>query len=1524
MTLAVTGLLKLGRYLLFVITTLVVIACVAVFGSRLQVNEGLRGTIEAVASENAGMAIEVGQVRGTWWSGITLHDVKVHGTPDPRSEVIASVPLIQAGYTLTSFFGHAPSPIRLDIYHPDVRIRVRKDRLMNLQPRMRVVHDDPPAQPAPNVDLVFHGGHVSYGDASTRKPFEVEVGRVTGTGRLRGFDLDLSLQAMHEADVVRADVRYDLKGLNGTLDAHAEGLDLPYWVNRFGWAPEYEMLAGEADVVAHAAWRDPFMLDELKLSGQADLRGGKVWLKNVAVPLEGVAGRIAFDQRAARLQDIQGTLAGMPIVVRGEVRDLTKPAPYLGYPDQVYEMEAIAPAVDLARLSTPWPGLKSLGLGGHGVLVAKVSGPVSDPVVDMVGTVPLGRWGKETLTDVVINGRYTVGRLDLPSFTGKVAGGRLSGSTHVGLPEGETSPVPYEVAIAFDGLRLPTLLDHYLEEPLMFAVDGAVRGTYTLAGVGAKSVAQAKVRAVGARIDGRPVEESSLTWRAEGGKWRIPDWTLRWGRTRADVAVDGTDAGQFAMRFDMPEGDLAWLYALNPEPPEAPVTGTARGRGDLRGAFAHPDTWTGKLAFELPTGTVWHEPFDRGLAEGHVAHNVLHIDKASARFLKGIVRTSGTYRPFTGKRDVEAFTRFDIRLQDLDLGAATTLPPAWRELRGRANGRLDYAGRRKYYEATGQLSAARVRHPGWGELERVRASVMMTPTEVSLMPATWTQDGEQVRASGTVTMPKGLEPSFDLRVRTTRADLATLFDAVRWEAVMERVAPQVMRPVPALGPLTTLSSLPGRGAPAAPQATSPRARVASALSEQLAHWQAYRKAPAQRSASTAAVLPFWEDAGGKVSLDAHLTGTARSPHAELELQLEGVRVLGRKLDEVEARLVATPERVRVGMARVREGGRTVLTAGGSIADGPHDALVVRAHGLDLGWLDRALAPKQIALAGRAEGLVRLRGPFEAPRIEAEGALLQGRFGAPGLAPLTFDEIRADLAFERGRLWIDKATVTQEGRQATIAGSLPVDERARGPAARLDLAIRLEDANLGIVNLLTQTRFRWLGGKGVAALQLGGTMAKPSLVGRLDLHEGRFEAKGLDGPVEDFEADVAIDDAKIDIRTLKGRYGGGGFELLGEVFLDQFQPSRLNLTALARPFRMRTPDGTYNGMLEANMKLTGAATAPTLSGQVALWDGIVSIRDQIARDPDAAPPQPLKLAGLNVVLGPSLYVRNALMDVSVTTLQRQGHLQIDGTLAAPRPRGVVIVESGTIRPLNNPFKITEGRVEFLGENVGGEDILADILGADGGGRGGTGLNGRLDVRARTAVYDYTENETVDVTAHVTGTLDRMEMRFTALPIRSEQEVLDILSKKQVLAGTFSGKLDGGEVIVKEVGGFVTSNLEELVSPYTLRLRNILNLQTFRFELVSNYEKTSLVDLAGFRPALTLETRPLFERLSLGSRLVAGELYDTSPNTGNDSTYASMNFRLNRRLSVEYRVDPYVDPWNQRLLNQTLGLRAQVAF
>ncbi|MFN3430802.1 MAG: translocation/assembly module TamB domain-containing protein, partial [Candidatus Sericytochromatia bacterium] len=607
------------------------------------------------------------------------------------------------------------------------------------------------------------------------------------------------------------------------------------------------------------------------------------------------------------------------------------------------------------------------------------------------------------------------------------------------------------------------------------------------------------------------------------------------------------------------------------------------------------------------------------------------------------------------------------------------------------------------------------------------------------------------------------------------------------------------------------------------------------------------------------------------------------------------------------------------------GGHVVLTGGGAFGQTPSDAIVLHSHGLDLAWSRRALAPHKMRLDGRGSVELKLRGPWADPRLSARGSLEAGSFAGPGLEPIAFERIDAELAYARGQLDIRRATLRQGGREAMVAGTLPVAEGTRGSTAPIDLAVRLEDGNLAIANLFSQGRFQWLGGSGFVELRLGGTPLHPTLAGRIKLRDGRVAAKGLDAPVEKLEADITLADDKVSIETLKGTYGGGDLELGGTITLAEFQPERVDLTAVARPFRLQLTNDYYQGMVEADLKLKGPVAAPQLSGMVALRDGLIALKD--TPKPDQGPPKeplPLRLNNLQIALGPNLRIKNALIDLNVTTQQRQGFLQVDGPISAPKPYGVVIIESGTIRPLNNTFKITEGRVEFFGEQVRTEDELMAILAPDAGADPAANLNAKLDIFARTTLFDYEENEPIDIQAHVTGSLQQMDMRFTSEPIRPQQELLDMLSKKQVLAQTFNGKLDGGQVIVKEVGGLVTSNIEELISPYTLFLRNALSLQTFRVELVPDYEKDSTANIAGFKPALTVETRPLLDRFSVGSRLVVGQLYDTSPTTLGDHSYVGLNWRFNRHLAMQYRVDPYVDQLNQRLLNQTLGLKAQFSY
>src|SRR5262249_8621673 len=148
---------------------------------------------------------------------------------------------------------------------------------------------------------------------------------------------------------------------------------------------------------------------------------------------------------------------------------------------------------------------------------------------------------------------------------------------------------------------------------------------------------------------------------------------------------------------------------------------------------------------------------------------------------------------------------------------------------------------------------------------------------------------------------------------------------------------------------------------------------------------------------------------------------------------------------------------------------------------------------------------------------RFAGPWDRPRAWASLGLSQGRFTGPGLEPIAFEAIDTNLAYDRGRLAIQRAEVRQDGKTAKIAGSLPVADA--GPNAPIGLALRLEDGNPGILTLLGQRRFQWQGGKGTIDLRLGGTMGQPKLAGKVALHDGTFRSDALGGAVTDFAADV---------------------------------------------------------------------------------------------------------------------------------------------------------------------------------------------------------------------------------------------------------------------------------------------------------------------------------------------------------------------------------------------------------------------
>lgn len=1497
MSLALPSPQRVFRATLFALTGLVILAFLVLLGTRLAVNRQLKPRIEAIASDAAGLDVQIGRVRGAWWSGLTLENVVVHGGPAADSPVLARVPLVRVNYTLASFLGGRRA-IRVALYRPDIQMVLGKNHLFNLQPKRVAPQDEIPLKPLPLVALEFHNAQLSYTDRSALKPFTVSVDHVSAHGKLKGTTLALDVQALRGTDVLQAHLSYDLRRQHGDVKAHGQNIALPYWLNRFAYAPQYQAIGGVADVSVDVDWQDPMLLNELHMSGHATMRDGAFRVQNVALPIVGARGSADFTEAIANIHDVTAQLDGMPLVAHGTARRLVAPDAALGMPNPALDLRVEAPAVDIGRLQALFPGLRPLQLAGSGTIDAHVQGTVQAPDVAMRGLIHGGRYGLQPVGRGVIAAHYVTGRLELPRFWLDAADGRLVGAATIGLPLDPRAPVPYEVHGRLNNLDVAKLARH-LPQPPKFSLAGRLQTTFEFEGVGTNGRSRAHLWLKNGRMAGTPVASFDATYQARRDDWSWPRLTLAWQGAQASARVQGHGA-HFDATLAIPRGDLAELVKLMPEPPKMPVTGRIRLNAHVTGDGG-PETWHGTGSVVAPEGTLDAQPFS-GTATLSLANNVLTYDHWQASALGGHFAGSGSLTPFLGPVDAIATTRLVGRADGLALRRLKHLPPSYVGLAGGLAGDFDVSLAGDAWRGTGHLTAQGLSHPKWGHLDALDARLAYDGKRLQLSPLVWRQGQNVCRVSGAV--QTGAVPAFNLDVHGDRLEFATLLDSVYWPEVLRTINPHA-RPRLAQASIVPRAALPGG------------ASHAFDLQTAIARWNAWRKTPLDRPAE-APLVPFWQHAGGRLNLNAHIGGTLANPALDLAIDARPLEILERRLDSLKLHLIWANGDLALPLCQVQEGGRLVANAFGAMGPHTNQHLAVLLDGLDLAWCNHLLRPHQLQVAGKANLELDAAGPWSAPRVSAHAVFSNGKVIAPKFGEVPFDRISVQARYERGVLAIARAALHEQGHMATLSGRIPLGDTVHESHAPLDLALRLEDDNLAIVNLFTEGRFQWLGGQGFVDLRLGGTPLHPALGGRVLLHDGRFTAAGLDTPVEHFDADVTLDDKAIAIKSLHGHYGGGDLDVVGTVGLNQFTPEKLDLTAIAQPFRLQLRDNAYQGFVEATLHLKGPIEEPVLSGLVALHDGTLHLRDD-AKTPAALPP--VHLGDLHVALGPNLRLQNALMDLSVSTPPEHGDLILDGTLAEPHPRGVVSLDTGVIRPLNNPFKLVDGTVEFYGENLQTPGVWLKPVPTDDS---EALANSRLDLTAKTTAYDYDADESVNITAHVTGSLAHMAMNFQSDPIRNEQQIWNILSKKQVLDGTLSGKLDSGQVIANEVGGLVTSNLDDFVSPYTLTLRRMLHLRTLRFELVTDFQKDPQNSLVGLKPALDMETRPIWDRLSLSSRLVAGEFYDTNPLIYGDNTYLGVHVRFNRNFGMEYRIEPFIDTDNQHALDHVFEFKAQLEY
>lgn len=521
---------------------------------------------------------------------------------------------------------------------------------------------------------------------------------------------------------------------------------------------------------------------------------------------------------------------------------------------------------------------------------------------------------------------------------------------------------------------------------------------------------------------------------------------------------------------------------------------------------------------------------------------------------------------------------------------------------------------------------------------------------------------------------------------------------------------------------------------------------------------------------------------------------------------------------------------------------------------------------------RELTNLPVDLNGDLNATATLAGSLNNPQVFGEINLINGV-----LNNATIESSQVIFGYNNARLNFDGRILVSGPEPLLVSGSVPyafafmdTDPEQPGinlveeitPSDQIALDIMVRDEGLALLNVLTRNQLTWEGGEGFVDVEVVGTLNQPLASGVAQFNDATFAAQALPEPITDVSGQILFNTDQIVVQNIQGQFSRGNVTAQGVLPIFEaaalpaddptIQPLTLNLEQVALDFQLpATQEDLYDGQVNGQIILTGAALAPRIGGQVILSDGRVFLPgdtgEAVAGGGVAAPEEeeenpvlsPPQFNDLVVVLGDDLLVTLAPVLAFVVT----GDVTVNGTFDNIRPSGIVSLESGQVNIFTTQFNLARGH-----------DNQAIFTPSDG-------LVPYIDVRLVTSVPEVTSSpfqtttvlspseiadaplidfgtlQTIRVQASVEGPADAIfdNLELSSSPSRSRTEIISLLG------GSFVDTLGRGDftlALANLAGTALLSNIQTFIS-------NTLGLSDFRLfptTISSEEDRTSSFGLA----------------------------------------------------------------------------------
>ncbi len=310
-------------------------------------------------------------------------------------------------------------------------------------------------------------------------------------------------------------------------------------------------------------------------------------------------------------------------------------------------------------------------------------------------------------------------------------------------------------------------------------------------------------------------------------------------------------------------------------------------------------------------------------------------------------------------------------------------------------------------------------------------------------------------------------------------------------------------------------------------------------------------------------------------------------------------------------------------------------------------------------------------------------------------------------------------------------------QVQMGGKREINVRADG-SVNLKL---LETADPGLM----------AGGVANLNLQLNGTLARPSMRGRLNVVNGSVAYIDFPNGLSDITGSMVFNEDRLQLQELTARTGGGLLHCGGFVTFSASQGVGINLTASGREIRLRYPEG-LSSTADASLSLSGSMRNAVLAGDVTVtrlelnpqFDFATYLAKGIRGAPAQKIDSPLNNVHLevHVTSTPELQVQTTLARLSGNV-----DLRLRGTALRPVVLGRVNLLEGMIFFNGTKYRLERGDVTFTNP---------------------VRIEPTLDVELSARVRDY------DIALGFHGPLNRLTPSYRSDPPLSSSDIISLLA------------------------------------------------------------------------------------------------------------------------------------------------------